>query len=58
MQKEKRIVEILNKKFEVIPSKGGSCDDCYFLNKQTCPPKALRNCIWGGNILKEIKENK
>lgn len=25
MQKEKRIVEILNKKFEVIPSKGGSC---------------------------------
>lgn len=56
MQTEKRIVEILNKKFEVIPSKGGNCDDCYFLNKQTCPPKALRNCIWGGNILKEIKK--
>lgn len=56
MPKSNRVVEILGRQFEVIQTKDGSCDGCYFYTRH-CPPKALRNCVWGGNILKLI-ENK
>lgn len=42
--KENKVVEI-----------HGSCDGCYFYTRH-CVPKALRNCIWGGNILKLIEQ--
>ena len=44
--KENKVVEILGKKFEVVKTD----------NTRHCVPKALRNCIWGGNILKLIEQ--
>lgn len=49
-------VEIIGKTFEVIPNKG-YCDGCYFQNKETCPPKALRQCVAAGNILRLVEPN-
>lgn len=49
-------VEIIGKTFEVIPN-GGFCDGCYFQNKETCPPKALRQCVSAGNILRLVEPN-
>lgn len=46
-------VEIIGKTFEVIPN-NGYCDGCYFQNKETCPPRALRQCVREGNILKLV----
>lgn len=48
-------VEIIGKTFEVIPNKG-FCDGCYFQNKETCPPRALRQCVAAGNILKLVEK--
>lgn len=53
--KENKVVEILGKKFEVVKTDNDSCDGCYFYTRH-CVPKALRNCIWGGNILKLIEQ--
>lgn len=53
--KENKVVEILGKKFEVVKTDNGSCDGCYFYTRH-CVPKALMNCIWGGNILKLIEQ--
>lgn len=51
-------VEIIGKTFDVIPTEDGCCDGCYFLNKSTCPPKALRQCVMTGNILRLVEHTK
>ena len=48
--------EIIGKTFEVIPNKG-FCDGCYFQKKETCPPRALRQCVAAGNILRLVEPN-
>lgn len=49
-------IQIQDKTFEIVQNQG-FCDGCYYLDKLTCPPRALRICIWKGCILKEIKTN-
>lgn len=51
-------VTIDNKQFIVESNPIGSCDDCYFLNKN-CPTLARRYCCSnGGNILILEKQSK
>ena len=51
-------VEIQSKQFIVESNPIGSCDGCYFLNRN-CPTLARRYCCSnGGNILILEKQNK
>lgn len=49
--KDRTPVQIDNKLFIIEPNPIGSCDGCYYLNKN-CPTKARHYCCSnGGNIL-------
>lgn len=51
--KNKIAVEIKGNNYYVIANKSGSCDNCYFSNKCSCPQQAITICCSnGGNILK------
>lgn len=56
--KEKMPINIENKWFVVISNPLGSCNDCYFSDKERCPQKAVTICCSnGGNILKLSKRH-
>lgn len=43
--------------YTVHKSKGGSCDGCYFKDKERCPVKAVTYCTSNhGNILRIVDE--
>lgn len=55
--KDKIPVQIDNKTFIVERNPIGSCDGCYYIDRN-CPTKARRYCCSnGGNILKLQKQN-
>lgn len=50
--KNKEIVEIQGKRYNIQESPKGSCDGCCFINEKTCPPRAVTYCTSnGGNII-------
>lgn len=51
-------VEISGNQYTIEPSRGGSCNGCYFQNGQ-CPQRAVTYCTSnGGNILKLVEPKK
>lgn len=53
-----RSIIISGKWFKVRKSPTGSCDNCYFLDKEKCPVLAVTMCCSNGGNIFELDEEK